>query len=263
MSVSASVQAPNRAIDAAADSGWGSLYRMGGLAALVAVLVSLLEIVISFAGGDAGAGGTLTAAGWFGLLQDNGFLGLRNLGLFNIIGMALAVPTYLALYGAHRRANRAQAALAAILLFMGAAIYIANNKALAMLALSGQYAAATTEAQRSLYAAAGQAMLAQAEDFAPGAFMGFLFPTLASILMGTVLLRGRVFGRWTAWAAILGPGFLLVFTICATLVPALFAAVMILALIGGLLSMAANILIALRLFQLGRFESEATAHGQG
>ncbi len=89
----------------------------------------------------------------------------------------------------------------------------------------------------------------------------FIFPSVANMLMGVVMLRGRVIGRWTAWAAIFGPAFLLVFTACATFVPALFSAVMVLALVGGLLSMAANTLIALKLFQLGRLEnSEVIAH---
>lgn len=263
MSMSSTMQASSPATDAAtADSRWRSLYQVGGISALIAVLVNLLDIIISFAGGD-GAGGTLTVVGWFELLKGNAFLALRNLGLFNVIGMTLAVPLFLALYGVHRRRDRAHAALAAVLLFMGAAIYIGNNKALSMWALSGQYTAATTEAQRSLYAAAGQALLAQAEDFCPGAFMGFLFPSMANILMGTVMLRSRIIGRWTAWAAIVGPAFLLVFTVCATFVPALFDQVMVLALVGGLLSMAANILIALRLLQPGRLDdSEAAAHEQ-
>jgi hypothetical protein len=41
------------------------------------------------------------------------------------------------------------------------AVYIASNRAFAMLSLSGQYASATTDAQSSLLNAAGQAMLAE------------------------------------------------------------------------------------------------------
>ena len=60
--------------------------------------------------------------------------------------------------------------LAAVILCLGVTIYIANNAALSMLTLSNQYALATSEAQKSQLVAAGQVLLAQAEDFTPGAY---------------------------------------------------------------------------------------------
>jgi hypothetical protein len=159
---------------------------------------------------------------------------------------------YLALFGAHRRASQAFAALAAILSFIGAAVYTANNKALPMLTLSDQYAAASTDAERARLAATGQAMLAQGEDFTPGSFMGFFLTEVAGIVMGITMLRSRVFGRSIAWAGIAGSSLLLAFTVCATFVPAAYRRVMVLAMGGGILSMAWHILTARRLFQLGQ-----------
>jgi hypothetical protein len=243
----------NQATDAEIeDLPWKSLYKVGGTVALIVVLVALLDIIITFFPGGATGSGTLTVIDWLMLFQDNWFLGLRNLGLFNVITTALMVPLSLALYAAHRRVNRAYAALAAILFFIGTAIYIASNQALSMLTLSSQYAAATTESQKALLVAAGQVMLAQAEDFTPGAFMGFLFPSTGGIMMAVVMLRGGIFSKLTAWAGILGSGFLLIFTICATFIPASFDGVMIFAMAGGLLIMAYYIGVSRRLFQLGQ-----------
>jgi hypothetical protein len=240
----------------AGDAGWKWLYRIGGAAALLSVLVSLLDIFVSLVSKEADAEpGSLTATDWFALLQHKPFLGLRNLGLFNVINTALAVPLYLALYAAHRRAARACAALAAILSFIGTAIYIASNKALPMLALSDQYAAATTDSRKSMLAAAGQAMLAQGEDFTPGSFMGFLFAEVAGIVMGIAMLRSRIFSRLTAWTGMLGSGLLLIFTTWTTFVAARFEAAMLVAMGGGLLSMAWLVLVARRLVQLGRARS--------
>ena len=59
-----------------------------------------------------------------------------------------------------------------------------------MLALSAKYAAATTEVQRNLLAAAGEAILARGEDFTPGAFTGFLLGELAIVAISFVMLRG-------------------------------------------------------------------------
>ncbi|MBU4362713.1 hypothetical protein KJ813_08660 [bacterium] len=99
-------------------------------------------------------------------------------------------------------------------------------------------------------------MLVQAEDLTSGTFMGFFFTEVASIVMGMVMLRSKIFSKLTAFAGILGFGFLLVFNILAAFVPTIFDVAMIFAMSGGLLSMAWFILIARRLFQLGRLEKK-------
>lgn len=238
-----------------ADSAWKSLYKVGGAAALIVVLVYLMDIAISFGGGDTQPG-ALTAIEWFTLLGDNSLLGLRTLGFLNILSLTVAVPLYFALYAAHRRVNRASAALALIVYLVGAAIYISNNAALPMFVLSGKYVTAATGAQRTLLAAAGEAILARGEDFTPGSFIGFFFTEIAALVISVVMLRGRIFSRAAAYTGILGFSLLSIFTIWSTFVPILFDVAMILALVGGLSSLAWYILIARRLFQLGRLENK-------
>jgi hypothetical protein len=99
-----------------ADPRWKHVYRLGGVAALITVLVALLDIVLSLLPGERDVEpGRLSATDWFARFQESRFLALRDLGLWNIVNTTLAVPVYLALYGAHRRASQAFAALAAIL----------------------------------------------------------------------------------------------------------------------------------------------------
>jgi len=168
-----------------------SLFKLGGAAALLAVLVALADIFITFLPAGAEQPGTLTAIDWFKLFQDNWFLGLRNLGLLpNILTLFLLIPVFLALYAAHRQTNKTYGMLALILSLVGTAIYLSNNAAFPMLALSAKYAAATTEVQRNLLAAAGEAILARGEDFTPGAFTGFLLGELAIVAISFVMLRG-------------------------------------------------------------------------
>ena len=237
-----------------ADPRWQGVYRLGGVAALITVLVALVDIILSFLPGERDVEPSrLSATEWFSRFEDNRFLALRDLGLWNIFNTTLAVPVHLALYGSHRRTtSQPFAALAAILSFIGAAVYAANNKALPMLALSEKYAAASTDAERARLAAAGQAMLAQGEDFTPGSFVGFFLTEVGGIVMGVTMLRSRVFGRLNAWAGIAGSSLLLAFTVWATFVPAAFRRAMPLAMGGGILSMAWNILTARRLFELGQ-----------
>jgi hypothetical protein len=235
------------------DAGRAGLYKLGGAAALASVLVALTDIVLTFFPLGAEAPGTLTAVDWFDLFQRNWFFGLRNLGLLpNILTLLLAVPLFLALYTAHRNADHPYAALAMILSLLGMAIYLSNNAAFPMLALSSRYSAAATDAQRDLLAAAGEAILARGEDFTPGTFMGFILGELAILTISLVMLRGGIFGKAAACMGICGSLLLSLFTIWSTFLAGSFDAAMVLAMLGGLSTMGWYVLISLRLFQLGQ-----------
>ena len=71
-----------------------------------------------------------------------------------------------------------------------------------MLSLSDQYAAATTDAQRSMYLAAGQAMLATFEGTAFQ--VSYVLASVAGIVIGAVMLQERYLSRVAAYALILG-----------------------------------------------------------
>jgi hypothetical protein len=235
-----------------ADSHWKSLYKIGGAIALIVVLVALLEVIITFfPGGGRTDPGSVTVIDWFTLFQNNWFLGLRNLGLLNIIITTLGIPIFFALFSAHRRVNITYAALAMVIAFIGVAVFLATNRAFSMLDLSSQYAAATSDVQRAMLAAAGQAMLSVGQSHAPGTFLGFFLSEVASMIISIVMLQGKVFSKVTAYLGILGFGLLLVFEVCSSFVPALFNVAMLFAMSGGLLSMVWYILIARRFFQLG------------
>jgi hypothetical protein len=228
-----------------------SLYKIGGTAALMVVLVMLAEIFITFLpDGGATRLGTVTVLDWFALFQNNPLMALRNLGLINMIAVSLSIPTTLALYVAHRKVDKTYATLAVTLSLIGMTVYLANNTAFPMLTLSRKYAAATTDAQRSLLAAAGEAMLAQAEGHTPGTFVGFLYTEISSLMISIVILRGRIFGKPAAYAGILGAGSLLIFEILSSFVPALFDVAMIFVMIGGLSSIVWYALVARGFFQL-------------
>jgi hypothetical protein len=240
---------PNEPSAHRTNSAWKSLYTIGGVAALVVVLLYLLDIAVSFGGGDTQPG-ALTAIQWFTLLQANGLLGLRTLGLLNAISVLVAAPLYFALLGAHRRANPVYAGLALIVFLMGAVIYVAHNPAVPMFALSTKFATATTDAERLLLAAAGEALLARGEDFTPGGFIGLFLTEIAGQVMSLVMLGGKIFSRAAAFAGIVGLTLLSLFTIWATFVPVGYPVAMILAVVGGLSIMGWYLLTARRLFQL-------------
>jgi hypothetical protein len=235
-----------------AGSTWKSIYRLGGLAALVALAANLLDVVLGFGDTDLVVYGTRTAVDWFALYQADWFKGLYMLGILNIVYMAAMAPVYFAVFTAHRRVNGGPAALALIVACMGMVIYISNNAAVPMLVLSDKYAAAATDVERAMFAAAGEAVLARGEDFTPGAFIGLLLGCIAAIAMSLVMLRGGIFGRATAWIGVIGFTFLSIFTIWATFVPVLYAiAFYVFGMIGGLLALAWFGLVARALLKLG------------
>jgi hypothetical protein len=237
-------------VNTSAQADWRSLYRLAGLGILFTFCLILLDMGLTFTGNDieTGAAG---AAQWFALFQNSWFVGLRNLGLFNVINLAAAVPLYLALHNLHRKIFPALAALALVLYLFGAAVYTSSNQALTMLTLSSQYASAQTDAQRMQLETAGALTLAQAEDFTPGTFPGFLLNTSGSLLMMVIMLRARVFGKWMSLAGVVGTSCLLLFTVLVTFAPATFHLAMLLALTGGLLMLGWDLAIAAAMFRLG------------
>ncbi|MHB1419656.1 MAG: DUF4386 family protein [Bacillota bacterium] len=226
------------------------VYILGGTAAMMFVLVALLDIISSIISGKAVVPGTLNTVDWFTLFQQNPFHAFQNLGLFNIVEQSLMIPVFFALFLAHKNISKYYAAISMILNFIGAAIYISNNAAIPLFVLSSKYVAATTDAQRSVLLSAGQAILARGEDFTPGTFMGFFFLGLAGIAISFIMMHSGVFSKTSSYLGILGTSILFIFSIWATFVPASYNSALILAMFGGLLSMVWLILISRRLFQL-------------
>jgi len=230
---------------------WKGLYVVGGVAALLTVLNGLAEIGITFLPGGGMSSGPMTAADWFVLYRSSPFLGLRNLGLLNIVFTILSIPVSYALYAAHRRTHKAFAGLSLLTALLGVAVFLATNRAFPMLALSSRYAGAGTEAQRAALAAAGEAMLAVGQSHTAGTFLAFFLSTLAGVAISIVMLRARVFSTASAILGIAGFSLLLIFECTSDFAPG-FPASFAFAVSGGPLSLAWDLLVGLGLFQLAR-----------
>lgn len=229
------------------DSKWASLYRIGGVAALVAGIVFRRNIgaeIILFTGQTT----PNTVADWFTLLQNNSLLGVSLLNIFDVVNYALVGIMFLSLYVALKRTNENYMALAATIGLVGATVYLASNTALSMLSLSNQYAAATTEAQKTMLLAAGQTMLAQSQS--TSAYTSLLLVAVAGFITSFVMLKGKVFGKATAYIGVLASA--LDLTYCITtfaFVPELDAFLLASA---GLCLMIWHILAGRKLYQLGQ-----------
>jgi hypothetical protein len=229
---------------------WDRIYKIGGIAALGAVLVGLAEIAITFLPG--GNAPHETVLDWFALFQEHPFMGLRDLGLLNILLNTLAILIFFALWAAHRQSpDRPYAALAALIAMLGVGVFYATNRAFVLWDLSNRYAAGGTDAQRAAIEAAGLAMLSVGRSHSPGTFSAFFLLEAAGVMMSAVMLHSGIFSKAAAVAGLLGFEMLLLFEIFSSFVLGLGNVTMILAMVGGLATMVWYILIARTLFRLG------------
>lgn len=203
--------------DKASDNPWMALYITGGVAALLAVFVFRRNL-----GAELGLLGSLgiisgvptkpltSALDWFNLLQANRLVGLTFLNIFDVIEYALVGVMFLALYIALRQTSRSAMLIATASGLVGIAVCFSSNQAFAMLSLSARYTAATSDLQRSMFLAAGEALLATNN---PGsAYQGsaisisLFLVLLAGLIISVVMLRSDVFGKGTAISGLLANG---------------------------------------------------------
>jgi hypothetical protein len=230
---------------------WKHHYRAAAICALLVVMIGFLDIGLSMTNSEAQENSLINIVQWFALFQSNTFEAFRLLGLFNMINLLLAVPLNLSLQHLHKQTQPALSTLSMILFSIGTAVYLSSNSAFSLFAISRQYAAAFG-AQKTALELIGQTTLALGADLTPGTFLGFILPEIAGILMAFVLLRGGLFSKITAWLGILGLGVLLIFNTMVAFTPQYFSLAMMVAMPGGLLSMAYYIMLSHRLLQLAK-----------
>ena len=231
-----------------ADFRWKGLYRIGGAAALIAAVLLATEIIV-FTVWPLPS----TVTGYFTLFQSNRLIGLLDFYLLEFLAYALFVPMFLAIYVALRRANESYMALATTLAIIGIAVFLATNNPFSMLSLSNQYAAATTDAQKDLFLAAGQAILANTNQRAVEGFnMGFLLWSIAGVIVSIVMLRSKTFSKVIAYVGVLAFAVSLADYIRIIFMPSIPLLIIIIAIASGLLLLIWLVLIARRLFQLGK-----------
>lgn len=235
-----------------ADGRWRGLYRFGAVAPLIALAFYLVEFSILIFGESYPA----SIEDWYALAQRSKILSLWYLNALDIFSFALLGVMFLALYVALRRARPAWTLIALYFALLGAAVFIVPRVLhLALLPLSDLHAEATSEAQRSMYLAAGEA-LSQVSSATPQT-LGFLLMAAAGTIMSVVVLRSSVqnrpFGRAAAYVGIIGFVAALINFVSRLLAPDVAAMVMP---INGLLWFLWWIMISAGLFKLAKTTSQ-------
>lgn len=195
--------------------GWSALYRTAGIAAFLLIVYALATMVqLVLLGGP-----PTTAAAAFSLLHDHRIVGLLRLDLPTVFVMPLYYLLFLGLLAALWRTDRANATLSTSLAFVGVTLLLATPTGLSMMWLSEKYAAATSEAARMQFLAAGEALLASDVWHGTGAVIGGILVQSGAVLISVVMLRSSVFGKPTAYLGILMHGFDLAHIILGLFLP--------------------------------------------
>ena len=213
---------------------------MAGVAALIAGPLTIIDIMVYVIWPQPS---TITA--WFSLFHENWIVGLLDLDFLGMIIYIIVVPAIIALYLILRRTSLSWATVGAVLTFVGMAAYFASNTGISMLSLSGQYAAATTDAQRAMFLAAGQAVIA--------IFMGPAFTTSFCIVSSSLLVTAVVMLRSSGFSGkVAYVGVIANVAGLAEFLPAPFAFLIVVSLVNAIGLGIWFILVGRRLWQLGQ-----------
>jgi hypothetical protein len=201
------------------------LCRVGAVSAFI-LLAYCVEMMlqITFLGGQPSS-----AAEAFQLLEANRLVGLLRLDLPTIFALPLYYLLFLALSAALWQLDGLKATISALLVFTGVTLTLATPMALSMVPLSAKYAAATTDAARNQFLAAGEAVLAADMWHGTGAYVGGLLVQCGAVLICVAMIRSSSFTRLTGWLGIVIHGLDLLHLIFGLLLPKLGAVLMVVA----------------------------------
>lgn len=224
------------------EHGWKPLFKIGGVSALMMVGIIIAQMIVFISAPPPYEGG---ASAWFALFQNNKIIGLINFELLMIVYVFLSIPITLSLYILLRRVSPSFTVLYVVLSLIGIMSFIVARPAFEMLSLSNGYAAAATDAERAIYLSAGETLLAV---FHGTAFqVSYILGSLGGLIVSLVMLKTDVFSKTTAYLRIASSVF--DFGLYIPVVG------MYISIFSVLFLLIWDVLVARRLFQLGRNKS--------
>jgi hypothetical protein len=226
------------------ETGWKSFYYLGVLCVFSATAVMLAEIFITAL--PDGAPIQLTSKQLHEMYNRNWFMGMRYMGLMNMIASTLMIPVFFSLFGAHRNTNGVLAAFALVIALISYTVFLSDNVSFSILLLSKKYAVAN-EIERTALITATETLFSKGASHTPGTFPGFLLGLIGSILFNIVIIKGKVFKKITGIIGVIAFLFLLIFEVLSSFISSLYMQAMIFAMIGGISVIVWYILVGLEL----------------
>jgi hypothetical protein len=236
------MKAQNRMVNTIDPDGkW--LYRVGGVSAIVLVFGYILTFPIYAWVGDAPPSDVEAQLIYFAE-HATGWWAILGLMVFTDF---LYLPVFLSIYQALKEINRN--AMLLVVAFVG--LFVVLDLSLtwtsysALITSGGKYAAATTDAQRAIYAAAAGYPSAMLESPLLGAY-AILIPSLGILLIGLIMIKG-IFNKTTAYLA-LAVGITGIVFMGSYITDALYA----MRIVNALLATVWYLFVGFKLYKLGR-----------
>ena len=222
-------------VDAQAEHDrWRTLYRIGAVAAVISIVVIPLSIIAFFFW-------PLWPDNILAVIQEDWLAGLMGLDFMYLFGNVFAVPFFLVLYVTLKEVDEGWALIALALGLLGLICLVPARPIPEMFALSDQYAAAATDAERASYLAAGETMLAHFHGMAY--HVHYILGPASLLVSSFLMLRSHIFSKATAYVGIVTN-----IVVFGLYVPEIGVWISMLSVVGYLIW---YIQIARRLFRLG------------
>jgi len=231
------------------NSTWKSIYKIGGMAALVVAVLTLGEIVffIFYPPPE-------MISDWYDLFNSTPQVAILDFWGMEIPMYFMFILVFLALYFSLKETNQSLMVLALIFIIVGSAIFLSTNNPFSMLTLSNQYTAGTTDTEKSALLAAGQVILANTNQRAVGGFnIGLFLVSIAGLMTSLVMLQSGVFSRSTATTGNLAFAISLADYLRQALTESMLIALPLI-LLGALFILIWFIQVGLRLYRLGNID---------
>lgn len=180
------------------DPRWKDLYRLAGIAAIISEIIIFLGFVTYFIWPY--SPGAETTETILRLLQKDRLGGLISLDIFLFLGNLFSMMLFLAFYVSLKEVNESYALVAAALGLIGLALLIPARPISELFTLSRLYSAATTEAAKSQYLGAGDALLLLFNG--TNWFMNTLLGAISLLISSILMLRSKLYGKATAYVGI-------------------------------------------------------------
>jgi hypothetical protein len=189
------------------DSRWKGLYRIGAIASFLIGVFIIVAIGAFFIWPY--KPGFTSVTDIFATLHTNPMQGILSLDFFMVIITLLTIPFYLGLFAAFQRVNASYNLLALVLGLISCVLILTVRPIAEMLSLSNHYYAATTDAARSQYVAAGEALAALFNGTAWLLYM--VLQGIANLIYSVLMIRSSIFSKFTGYfgliITIVGLGF--------------------------------------------------------
>lgn len=177
-----------------------SLYTIGGIAAIVQVAAILAYTVALAALGPK----PTTALEYFAIYKESPLAMVLRGDFLLLLLIAPYLATFPALYVALKRISPIYTALALLFTVMAVTGIFVTESTFALLHLGKGFVAATSDAVRAQFIAAGEAVIAADMWHSTGAYMGGILLQGSGVMISVIMLRSRDFSKVTAISGLIG-----------------------------------------------------------